>query len=234
MGAVALAALIGIFYSYNRRADAAAQAALGRAIETSQAQVTSSPVPAGLPAPAKTFKTERERAEASIREFQAVVDNYGNPAEDKAKYFIAVNRLSIDRPAAIAELEGLSKTGGEVGTLSRFALAQAYAADGKADEAAGIYRELAKSTDTVVSKDTVNFELARILEKQGKRDEAADLYFNIAKTASEAKDSEGKAVTMTQTAREAKDKLAAINPERAKEIKEPEPESPFGAMPLGM
>src|SRR5688572_4915960 len=45
-GAVLLV-LIGIFYLWNRSSDAKAQAALGKAIETSQAYVTSSPVPAG-------------------------------------------------------------------------------------------------------------------------------------------------------------------------------------------
>src|SRR5687767_434282 len=36
-----LASLIGIFYLWNRRADASAQTALGKAIETATAQVTS-------------------------------------------------------------------------------------------------------------------------------------------------------------------------------------------------
>jgi hypothetical protein len=39
---------------------------------------------------------------------------------------------------------------------------------------------------------------------------------------------------MSPTATEAKTKLEEINPERAKEIITPEPESPFGGMPMGM
>ncbi len=65
-----LAVLIGIFFAWNRRSEAAAQTALGKAIETSQAQVTDSPLPAGSP-PQKTFKTDKERSEAAIAEFQA-------------------------------------------------------------------------------------------------------------------------------------------------------------------
>ncbi|MBA2620997.1 MAG: hypothetical protein H0U87_07340, partial [Acidobacteria bacterium] len=114
------------------------------------------------------------------------------------------------------------------------ALAQAKNADGKSDEAAALFAELAQADNSVVARDTVNFELAKIYEKQGKTNDAADLYFNIAKAASEAKDSEGKSVQMSQTARQARQKLEAINPERAKEIKEPEIESPFGGAPLGM
>ena len=42
-----------------------------------------------------------------------------------------------------------------------------------------------------------------------------------------AKDRDGKPVRMSQTATEAKTKLKDLDPERAKEIVEPEPESPF-------
>ncbi|KAK0039404.1 tetratricopeptide repeat protein [Biomphalaria pfeifferi] len=221
-----LAVLIGIFMSYNRRSNAAAQTALGKAIETSQAQVTDQPLPAG--STMKSFKTEKERAEASIAEFQAVADKFGGDVGEKAKYFIAVNRLSVDRPAAVTELEGLAKGSGEVGTLSKFALAQAKTSDGKLDEAVTIYQDLAKMSDPIIAKDTINFNLAQILEKQGKKAEAADLYYNIAKTAAEAKDADGKAIPLSLTAREAKDKLTALDPEKAKTIPEPTPEAPSG------
>ena len=227
-----LAVLAGIFFTWNRRSDAAAQTALGKAIETAQAQVSSSPAPAGFTG--KIFKTERERSEVAVNEFQAVVDKYSGAVEDKAKYFIAVNRLRIDRNQAIGELEGLSKMSGEIGTLSKFALAQTKADDGKFDEAAALYNELAGLSNSIVAKDTINFELAQIYQKQGKTNEAADLYYNIAKTASEAKGLDDKPVPMSQTAREAKDKLEEINPERAKEIVEPAPESPTAGMPMGM
>lgn len=221
-----LAVLIGIYSIWSRRTNNAAQAALGKAIETSQSQVTDTPLPAG--STQKTFKTEKERAEASITEFQAVADKYGNPYQEKAKYFIAVNKLSVDRAAAITELEGLSGSSSDVGTLAKFALAQAKAGDGKLDEAVTLYTQLAGLNNSVVAKDTINFELAQIYQKQGKKDDAANLYFNIAKTASEAKDADGKAIPMTQTARDAKDKLEEINPDKAKEIVEPAADSPLG------
>ena len=93
-----LGILIWIFYAWSSRSSAAAQAALGKAIETSQSQVTETSPPAGTPD--KTFKTEKERAEAAIAEFQAVVDNHGGAAGEKAKYFIAVNKMYVDRNAA--------------------------------------------------------------------------------------------------------------------------------------
>jgi len=215
-----LAVLLGIFTAWNRRSEATAQTALGKAIETSQARVSDSPAPVGFVG--KTFKTERERSDAAITEFQAVADKYGSSVKEKARYFIAVNRLKFDRAAAVPELEELSKSSGEVGTLSKFALAQAKTDDNKLDESAGLYQELAALSNPILARDTINFELANVYEKQGKNAEAADLYFNIAKAASEAKDLEGKPVPRSQTAREAKEKLEKLNPAKAKEIVEPE------------
>jgi tetratricopeptide (TPR) repeat protein len=225
LGALAvLAILIGIFYSFNRRSSDAAQTALGKAIETSQAPVTALPPQAG--STEKTFKTERERAEASIAAFQDVANKYGNPVRDKALYFVAVNRLSVDRAAGIQELENLSKNGGEVGTLSKFALAQAKQSDGKLDEAAALYNDLAKVNDSIVSKDTINFALASVYEKQGKKAEAVALYFKIADEASKVKDLNNKPVPLSQTARAAKEKLEALDPAKAAEIKEEPPALP--------
>ncbi len=232
--AAVLLVLVGIFYMWNRSSDAKAQTALGKAIETSQAQVSDSPLPAG--STIKTFKTEKERAEASVAEFQAVADKFGGAVGEKAKYFIAVNKISLDRAAATTELENLSKSNDEVGSLSKFALAQVKAGDGKADEAVTIYQQLAAADNSVIAKETINFELAKLFEKQGKKDDAVNLYFTIAKTASEAKDPDGKPVPMSSTANEAKSKLEELAPEKAKEIVEPKPESPFGGggLPLGI
>jgi hypothetical protein len=221
LGVIALGILISLVMSWSRRSNFAEQTALGKAIEVSQRQVTDQPPPAT--STQKVFKTEKERAEASVAEFQSVVDKFGS---EKAKYFVAVNKLGLDRPTAITELEGLSKTTGEVGSLSKFALAQAKVSDGKNDEAIALFTELASASDSVVSKDTINFNLAGLLDKQGKKTEAADIYFNIAKAASELKDADGKPKQLSQTARESKEKLKTLNPEKAKEIVEAPPEMP--------
>ncbi len=223
---VGVLVLVGIFYSYNRRTTGTAQFALGKAIETSQARVTDQPAPAG--STDKTFKTEKERADAAIAEFQSVVDKFGGSVGEKAKYFIGVNRLMSDRAAGIAELESIANGGSETARLAKFALAQTKADDGKLDEAAALYQELAAMADPIVAKDTVNFNLAKVYEKQGKTQEAVDIYFSIAKAAAEAKDADGKSLPMTDTAREAKEKVTQLAPERAKEIPESTPDSPFG------
>ncbi len=218
--------LIFIVTTWSRRSNGAAQAALGKAIETSQSRVSDQPAPAG--STDKVYKTEKERADASIAEFQTVIDKFGGAAGEKAKYFIAVNRLMSDRTAGIAELEAIANTGTDVGKLAKFALAQTRFDDGKYDEAVTIFQELAALPDPIVAKDSINFQLAKTYEKQSKTKEAADLYYTIAKTAADAKDADGKPVTMGQTANDAKEKLTTLDPERAKEIVVPAPESPFG------
>ena len=220
-----LVSLIGIFYLWNRRADAAAQTALGKAIEISQARVTASPDPTSTD---KTYKTEKERAEAAIQAFQEVAEKHGSPVREKAKYFAAVNKLLIDRQAAIAELQELKGTGGEVGAMTKFALAQALTDEGKLDEAAALYQELAAMNDPVLSKDTINFNLAEIYRKQGKIPEATELYYNIAKTGSEKKDQDGLNLPPSETAKLAREKLEEINPEKAREIPKPQPEMEKG------
>lgn len=227
LGALAvIGILVGIFYLWNSRSNATAQAALGKAIETSQAIVSATPQPAG--STQKSFKTERERAEASIAEFQAVSEKFGGAVGEKAKYFAAVNRLMIDRPTGIEELRGLSNSDSSTGKLSKFALAQALADDGKYDEAVPLYQALASDKDPILAKETINFALGKIYEKQGNKQQAADIYFEIAKSAAEAKDPDGKPVPMTDTARDAKERLQELDPERAKQIVEPEAQSPFG------
>jgi tetratricopeptide (TPR) repeat protein len=219
--AVAVVVIIAfIFYSYTRRQSSAAQTALGKAIETSQAMVSASPIPNN---PDKTYATDKERSDATIAEFQEVATKYGSPYSDRAKYFIAVEKLKFDRPAGISELQEAAKSSDKnTAALAKFALAQATAADGKPDEAAAMYTELLSQTTVLPSKETVNFALAGIYEKQGKTAEAAEIYFNIVKDGREAKSADGKPLPMTGTAREASTKLEKIAPDKAKELP-PEP-----------
>lgn len=226
-----LGVVVWLIYSWSGRSSAAGQAALGKAIAISERRVSDAPVPAG--STEKTFKTERERAEAAVNEFQNVASQFGGEVGQKAKYFAATNRLMLDRPAAIAELEELSKSSDEVGTLAKFALAQTRVADNRADDAIALYQELAAMSDSIVAKDTINFELAKLYEKQGRKEEAVDLLFRLVKAASEVKDQDGKAVPLSPTAESAKEKLEDLDPERAKQLPQQAPDSPMGGLPFG-
>ncbi len=225
LGALVVAAIvIGTYFVWSSRTAATAQTALAKAIETSEAPISTAAPSAGTTV--KQFRTAKERSQAAIPEFQAVVDEYGGDVAQKAKYFIAVNQLFLDRATGIQQLEELSKSNDAVGRLSKYALAQTRAEDGKLDEAVALYKELASASDSVVPKDSVNLELAKIYEKQGKKQEAVDILFTMVKAASEAKDLDGKAVPLTQSITAAKDKLTELDPEKAKEIPEPAVETP--------
>ncbi|MGE3468544.1 MAG: hypothetical protein AB7J13_16600, partial [Pyrinomonadaceae bacterium] len=110
-----MAVLVMLFMNWSRRSSGAAQTALGKAIEVSQARITETPPVAG--STEKTFKTEKERAEAAIAEFQKVADEFGGSVADKAKYFIAVNRLSVDRESATQELQAIAGSNTEEGKM---------------------------------------------------------------------------------------------------------------------
>ena len=211
-GVVIAAVIVGFSLKWShRRADEARQA-MGRAITIASAPVSATP-PA-VPASGPSFSTEQERAQRAIEVFQQVAAKYGDPYRTEARYFIATNLLFIDRPKAITDLTGLSKSSDSaVAALSKFALAQALEADAKYDEAAALYRELVAQNSAVVTPETANLRLAIVYKKQGKKKEAADLLFNIVDAARKAKDAEGP-VQQSQAARDAAQELQKVDPER--------------------
>ena len=210
---VLLAGLIVIlFVKWSHRKRDEAQQALGRAITISKATVSTTPAP-GSTEP--TFASEKDRAQRSIEEFQKVADKYGDPYRSESRYFIATNRLALDRQKATAELAELGNSKiEEVAALSKFALAQANESDGKFDDAARLYTEIAKLNSPTVTPDTANLRLAKVYEKQGKKKEAADVLFNIVDASRKAKDRDNKPLPQSGAAREAASELEKLDPDR--------------------
>jgi tetratricopeptide (TPR) repeat protein len=213
LGAFILAAiLVGAFVKWRQRKADEAQQALGRAITISNTAILTNPI-AGTSEP--TFSSEKERAQRAIEEFEKVAAKYGNPYRAEARYFIATNRLVLDRQKAMSELAELSNSSvPEVAALSRFALAQANESDGKLDEAAKLYSELAKLNSPTVTQETANLGLAKVYEKQGKKKEAADLLFNLVDASRKAKGPDNLPLPTSSAAREAADELKKLDPDR--------------------
>jgi hypothetical protein len=213
LGGLILAGLLVIlFVKWNNRKNDEARQALGRAITITRASVSPSPLPGSSEL---TYTTENERAQRAIAEFEKVAAKYGDPYKSESQYFIASNRLVVDRPKAISELTALSNSNiAEVAALSKFALAQANESDGKLDDAARLYSELARLNSPTVTAETANLRLAKVYEKQGKKKEAADLLFNIVDAARKAKDSDNKALPQSTAAREAAEELQKLDPDR--------------------
>jgi tetratricopeptide (TPR) repeat protein len=223
LGGLLLAGLLAILFVKwsNRKSDEARQA-LGRAITISRAAVSTTPIPGSTDL---TFPTDKERAQRAIEEFEKVAAKYGDPYRSESRYFIASNRLVVDRQKGITELAELQNSKvGEVVALSKFALAQTYESDGKLDDAARIYSELAKLNSPTVTSETANLRLAKVYEKQGKKKEAADLLFNIVDASRKAKGSDNQTLPQSSAAREAADELQKLDPDRYAQLP---PETPL-------
>jgi tetratricopeptide (TPR) repeat protein len=196
-----------------------ARLALGRAIRTTETPVVAEPVP-GSTAP--SFRTEKERAQKAVAEFQKVASDYGGSTAEYARYFAATQQLILDRAKGITDLEALTKSGEqEVSTLARFALAQARESDGKYEEAAALYNELVKQNGTIITPDTANLRLAMVYEKLGKKPEAVEILFKIAETSRQAKGKDGKPAPQSGAARKAAQELEKLDPARHAQLTPP-------------
>jgi tetratricopeptide (TPR) repeat protein len=213
LAAVVLAAVIvGAWLSWSRRKADEARRALGRAIAIATTPISSTAPPDST---APSYPNEQERARKAIEEFQKVVAKYGDPYRSEARYFIATNLLYVEREKGISELEELSKSSlSDVATLAKFALAQAKEADGKYDEAAQLYSQLASQNSVIVTPETAKLRLAMVYKKQGKKKEAVDILFQIADAARKVKDADGAILPHSAAAREAAQELQKLDPDR--------------------
>ena len=196
-----------------------ARMALGRAIRIAETPVVATPVP-GSTAP--SFRTEKERAQKAVEEFQKVAASYGGSTSEHARYFAAANLLLLDRAKAVTELDALTRSGDqEVSTLAKFALAQAKESDARYDEAAALYTDLVKQGSTIITPDTANLRLALVYEKLGKNQEAADILFKMVEAARNAKGKDGKPAPQSGAARKAADELEKLDPARYAQLPPP-------------
>lgn len=219
-GLLLVGLLVVVFVKWNNRKNDEARQALGRAIEIASATVSTTPP---LNPTAVTFTNEKDRANRAIQEFEKVAAKYGDPYRSEALYFIATNRLIVDRPKGIAELSEVSSKGmPEIVALAKFALAQTKESDGKLDEAVGVYTDVVKLNQLTVTPDSANLRIAKIYEKQGKKKEAADLLFTIVDTSRKAKGKDEKPLPTSSAAREAATELQKLDPERYAQLP-PEP-----------
>ena len=211
--------------TWSRRKADEARRALGRGIAIASTPVTpTSP----HPDPTSSYATEQERAQKAIEEFQKVVAKYGDPYHTEARYFVATNLLYVDREKGISELTELSKSKfSDIATLARFALAQAKEADGKYDEAAQLYSQIASQNSVIITPETANLRLAMVYQKQGKKKEAADILFQIADAARKAKDTDGASLPLSAAAREATQELQKLDPDRFAQLP---PEAPAAGL----
>jgi tetratricopeptide (TPR) repeat protein len=221
-GLLLLGILVVVFINWRARKADEARQALGRAIDIARGTISATPT-AGSSGP--TFTSEQERSQRAIEEFEKVAAKYGDPYRTEARYFIATNRLSVERQKGMSELAELgSSSVPEVAALAKFALAQAKEGDGKLDEAVQIYSEIAKLNSHAVTAETANLRIAGVYEKQGKKKEAADVLFNLVDAARKAKGKDDKPLPISSAAREAATQLQKLDPARYAQLP---PEAPM-------
>jgi len=229
LGAVAaLVVLVLVFNWWRGRQADKARLALGKAIEVHNAQVSATPQPGASP----VFPSERERAQKALEEFQRVQREYGSPYSEVARYFAAVNLVTVEREKGIAELEQLTRSGeADVASRARFALAQAREADGQYDAAAALYQQLLSEKDKNVSENTLKLRLATVYEKQGKKDEAVNLLYPMVEAARNAKTKDGKPQPQSAVISAAADKIQELSPERYAQLPKDETAGARGGLP---
>ncbi len=229
-GLVAAVVLFTVYSWWRGGQDDKARQALAKAIE-----IADTPVTTGTPRPGSTgptFTNERDRAQKAVEEFQTVQRTYGSPYNELARYFAAVNLVTVEREKGLSELEALSRGGNEeVASRAKFALAQAREADKQYDAAASLYQELLKEKGKTVAENVINLRLASVYEKQGKNDEAAELLFQTVKAAREAKGKDDKPLPESAAVRAASSKLQELSPDRFAKLP-PSPSPRGGSLPF--
>jgi predicted negative regulator of RcsB-dependent stress response len=172
---VVIAGASGYFVWRKGQADKAG-ALLGTAMAISQAQIAP---PSTLPGAAQspgTYPTDKARSEAALKAFQEVVSSYpSTQAAVAARYRAAGELLALGRAAeAEREYRAVAADGGAAvyQTMAQMGLAEALAAEGKADDAIKTLTDLSGQRDSVVPVDGVLMQLAQMYEHSGKTQEA--------------------------------------------------------------
>ncbi|MGQ9897621.1 MAG: hypothetical protein ACUVR8_08725 [Acidobacteriota bacterium] len=132
-----------------------------------------------------------------------------------SRYYAALSRLKLDPAQGIQALRELSVTTGAVGQLSTLALADALAAEGKVDEAIAQYQQLREKcaeagNNAVVSAEVIAFALGKLYEAKQDTTSAVKEYTIAAKSRS-----------MALLGQQAYQRLAALDPEMARQLPEP-------------
>jgi len=160
LAVVALAA--GIFF-YRQHRQTGVHRALYKALETHHAIVTDEDRGGRV-----TFKTEAEKNNKALREFEALVKDFPRTNEARiARYYLGLVYRDMDKPAeAQKQLEQVvAEKQDNVVALARLALADVHLAQGKGDEARKIYEFLIKNPTDTVSESRAQLAMARYLQK---------------------------------------------------------------------
>lgn len=174
------AAALG-YFKVNR--DREAQAALGAALETFRAPVTSetSPNPQSTPPP-NAFATSAEKYQKALEAFSGVENRYGSHAAGvRARYYRGLCEIELDKPAeAQKTLEQVAASrNGIDAAMARLALAGLHRRQGQMDKAVETYGQLAEDPSLPLPRDHALMALASTLEDVKRVEEAVKTYRRV-------------------------------------------------------
>src|SRR5690242_2205681 len=156
--AIAVIVLIVGYSLYSRREHSVREQALSAAIRVQEAPVGQSGN-GGL-----SFPTQEAKDQESIRAFSEIQSKYSGSTEGEiAEYYLG--SIKADQ-GKLAEAEKLyqdvaQKADEKYASLAKFALAQIYFSDGRADQGEKILREMIANPTVFVSADQATITLAR-------------------------------------------------------------------------
>jgi len=203
VGAVTLVAVVLAVvggYSWYTSRSAAAETALGAAMQTYQTPLVTAeqPAPPGM----KTYPDAKSRAAAANAQFVQVASQYGWLKPGKlAEYFAGLTYAEEGKnDQAVETLKKVADSwDGPLSALGKMALAEVYQQTSRDAQAIDLYNELVKANAATVPANTAKLQLAELYESEGKTAEARKIY---AELKDKDKDSKGKPGAASQIASE--------------------------------
>lgn len=183
-----VAVVVGVFFGWRAWRDGKATTLLASALAVTEAQVVTPPPPAPGSAPPVqppgTFRTDRERLEASLPLLQRAADGYpDSDAGVTARYRLAVSLAEMGRypEAEQRYLEVVQKTGAKniYHYTARLGAGEAQLAQGKGDAAVTTLKDLAADTNSTLPLDGVLMQLGRASLAAGKKDDASRAFTRV-------------------------------------------------------
>jgi predicted negative regulator of RcsB-dependent stress response len=174
---IVLALGIGALVFWNLRS-AAADAALGAALDTYDAALAT----AGAPAENGVYTTAADRSRAANKQFVAVAQQYGwLPEGAKAHYFAGITYEDLGQNAS-GETELKAAIGSwdhNLANLAKLALAGLYHQTARDSQAIDLYNQLAAKPSETVSTSMAQLDLADLYAAAGKQDQARALWAKV-------------------------------------------------------
>ncbi len=179
--AVVVAAAVGIWYYLNIQ-DEKASLGVSQAVRILQTPVRPANMPAQPDSP--SFASNKERAAATQKKFQDVVNQYPHThAAEVSKFFVGVTAADLgDNTTAENNLKAVASSGGaDLAALAKMALASVYRNTNHTPQAVDLYKQLIDKPTTTVGKTVAQLELASTYEAAGQPVEAKRIYQQIQK-----------------------------------------------------